>query len=90
VTPSEILSLSDERDQWLRRLDNAWRAGMAHGEAIHAQDYDNGYAAAIADVKRTEQALYRVLRSARVRWVVRGQERTRLTFAQPHPRDYKP
>lgn len=88
MTPPGILALPGERELWHRRVNDAWRAGMAHGEAIHAQDYDRGYADAIASIKRTEQQIIRALRNHQTLWVVRGQKRTRETFAQPHPRDY--
>jgi hypothetical protein len=49
VTPGELLELSAERDRWERLREDAYREGYMCG----AQDqWAEGYAAAIADVKR--------------------------------------
>ncbi len=89
VAPSALLELSDERDTWLRRIDAAWREGFAAGSA---RQYSRGYAAAVADVKRAQHALYDHLRKLPAdteRWSVRGEPRTRETYANPHPEDYQ-
>jgi hypothetical protein len=83
------LARSNELDRWQRRLENNWVAGFAAGEAVHADDYSRGYAQAIADVKKAEHELVTILEKSAVRWVVRGQWRTRATFAEPHPADFE-
>jgi hypothetical protein len=60
-------------------------------EAQREQSWSQGYAAAIADVKRAEHDLVDYFHSMTpdaVRWAVRGEPRTRATFAQTHPGDY--
>ncbi len=83
-----LLALSDERDTWTRRLLAAWQQGYAAGAA---GQFDAGYAAAIADVKAAEHALPDYLNGLRDteerRWALRGETRTRATFADPHHAD---
>lgn len=83
-----LLELSDERDAWLRRIRDSWHEGFAAAEAVHASDYDRGYADALADIKGIEHGIVRAIRKYQTQWVVRGQDRTRQTFARPHPADY--
>jgi hypothetical protein len=89
MTPDEIRSISDERDRQLALRLDAWREGYDAGAA---GQFEAGYAAAIADVKAAQHGLYNHLRRCREtedgRWIVRGQQRTRKTFGNPHPADY--
>ena len=85
MTGDEITA---ERQLWLRWIADAWHAGMAHGEAIHATDFDRGYNTAIAELKTTDRDLVRALTTSPTLWTVRGQRRTRATYALPHPDDY--
>ena len=88
MTDEEFLALSDERQLWHQRITDAWHAGLAHGEAIHAGDYARGYTTAITEMKAADRNLVRALATHATIWAVRGQQRTRHTFAQPHPSDY--
>jgi len=86
-----VLDRSSERDRWLSRLLDAWRQGYAAGAA---GQFDAGYAAAIADVKAAQHALPDHLNGQHEaqerRWVLRGETRTRATFAGTHPADRIP
>jgi hypothetical protein len=66
----------------------AWRDGYAAGERAHADDYERGFAEGVASVKRVQHELVRALEARQVLWIVRGQRRTRQTFADPHPGDF--
>jgi hypothetical protein len=78
---TDLLELSDERDQWWQRVLIAYREGYANG----ARDqWVEGYVAAIEDVKRIQHDAVDPRLEAR-RWDLRGEQRTRRTFAQPHP-----
>lgn len=81
----DLLELSDERDMHLRRLLAGHREAYQRG---YAEGYAAGWLDCVADIKRAQQQLVRVFRDGAVRWVVRGQVRTRQTFADPHPADY--
>lgn len=59
----------------------AYRRGRADG-------YTEGYLDAVAEHKRTERELVHAMRSRATLWYVRGQRRTRQTFADPHHGDY--
>jgi hypothetical protein len=89
MTPDELLGLSDKRDRQLELRQAAWAEGYRAGAA---GQFEAGYAAAIADVKAAQHALYNHLRrwheAEDGRWIVRGQQRTRKTFGNPHPADY--
>lgn len=75
-------------DQQMQLRMEFYRMGYAAAERDHADDYGRGYAAAIADIKRTDRQLVNALDRAHARWSVRGQQRSRQTYGQPHPNDY--
>jgi hypothetical protein len=86
-----VLALSDERDRQLEWRLQAWRDGWRAG---HAAGWNDGYLAAIAEVKKTDRAIAGVFGAQaeveRSRWRLRGERRnrTRRTFAAPHKDDY--
>jgi hypothetical protein len=86
---ADLLALSDERDTHLMLRDRAYREGYAEGAR---GQWSAGYAAAMTDMKRVQLDLVATLDLAgdlaRRRWVVRGEQRTRETYGQPHPDDY--
>jgi hypothetical protein len=86
---AELVERSDLLDLSLKLRLRAWRDGYREGAR---GQYEAGYAAAIADVKGAQHALYNHLRRVREledgRWIVRGQQRTRKTFGHPHPNDF--
>ena len=92
MTPGEILDLSAERQLWERLIDEAWRDGYRAALGQLAEAEAGGYARAVADVKAAQHALPHHLRGLREieerRWIVRGEQRTRKTFGNPHPADY--
>ena len=91
MSPAELLEQSAERDHQLALRLDAWRAGYAAAAVQFAEHEARGYAQAVADVKAAQHALWNHLRSLPTegeRWVVRGEPRTRATFAQAHPDDY--
>jgi hypothetical protein len=93
VTRAELLELSDERDGWLRRVLAAERDGYERG---HRDGWCEGYAAAetamaarwAAFARPAARQLVRGIGLQRRRWQVRGQPRTRESFAEPHPDDF--
>jgi hypothetical protein len=82
---ADLLAMSAERDRQLRLRNEAWLDGYAAGAV---GQFDAGYAAAIADVKAAQHALYNHLRGGREleerRWGPGG----RAHFADPRPGDY--
>jgi len=56
-----LLDRSGERDTWIRRLLASWREGYAAGAR---ERFSEGYAAAVADIKRAEHELVDVIRLA--------------------------
>ena len=85
-----LAALSDERTLWLRRLLDAERAAERRG---YERGISDGYAQCAADVKAAEHAIATGIRRAcgpDDRWQLRGEPRTRETFAGPHPDDYVP
>jgi hypothetical protein len=74
LLPPGLLDLSDERDLWFRRVHASWR---------------EGYEAALSDA--VVESLLRIFPDAEPetrRWELRGEPRTRSSFAQPHPEDF--
>lgn len=90
MSTSELLGLSDERDRQQQRLLEAERAaysqGYADGRAAGRTEADRAWAARPRQRTRDGEPLADV--EAR-RWELRGELRTRETFGQPHPADYK-
>ena len=86
---AEMLGLSNERDVAERARLAAWRDGYAAGAA---DAWSAGYAAAVAEIKGAEHGLVSLVRrggeTETARWRVRGEARTRETFALPHKDDF--
>ena len=90
---ADLLALSDERDVQLELRRRAYRDGW---EAGHMTGVGDGRQAEAAERDREWNAIARpVARGGpayaeieRKRWTVRGEQRTRETFGQPHPGDY--
>ena len=85
-----LAALSDERTLWLRRLLDAELAAERRG---YERGIGDGYAQCAAEVKAAEHAIATGIRRAcgpDDRWQLRGEPRTRETFAEPHPDDYVP
>lgn len=82
------LALSDERDQYERRIAAAEIRGFRRGRASMADEYGRGYAQCAADVKAAQQAIYNHLAGVseleRRRWGKHG----RAHYADPRPGDY--
>lgn len=85
-----LLALSDERDQWQRRLLEAERAaylaGYADGRADAHRDADRAWAA------RPPLPVPDNLTHAEIearRWELHGERRTRETFGRPHTADFR-
>jgi hypothetical protein len=93
--PAGILELSAERDMWLRRELAAGRRGYERGRR---DGYAEGYAEAERDMERRWREFARPMARQlqgpsyaeleRRRWTLRGEVRTRETFALSHPGDY--
>lgn len=86
---AELLELSDERDQWERLRQAAYRDGWQAAERAHADDYHRGYVDGAAARKHAQHAAVEALDVYLRRWKLRGETRTRPTFSQPHPGDYQ-
>jgi hypothetical protein len=86
---TELIERIEERDRQIRLRHEYWRDGFAAADRLHADDYERGYAAAIADIKRSEHELFKAEEKLATKWIVRGQLRTRQTFDKPHPTDYQ-
>jgi hypothetical protein len=91
---AELVTLSDERDVWLRRVIDADASGYARGLA---EGVALGRAIEAAESAAAWQRIARpIARSSgshadleRRRWRLRGEDRTRATFGKPHPDDFK-
>jgi hypothetical protein len=96
-----VLSQSNERDQQLELRHRAYREGHVDGGR---DQWSAGYAAAVTDVKRAQHDLVDEVGVELGRWhlccgpcrrtghragCTRCENRTRATFGQPHPDDYK-
>lgn len=90
---AELLDLSTERDLWLLRIRQAWRAAFDLGRQIGRRE---GRAEAEAEQARAWRTVAGPVAEGgttyaeleRRRWTVRGEQRTRETYGQPHPDDY--
>jgi phosphosulfolactate phosphohydrolase-like enzyme len=84
-----LLALSDERDQWERRLLAAERAGWQAAGRAHADGYHAGYIDGLLRRKHLEHDAVEAAKLYARRWTLRGEQRTRETFGEPHPGDYQ-
>lgn len=98
---ADLLALSDERDAQLELRHRAYREGYMDGSR---DQWSAGYAAAVGDVKAAQHGIVGALWQERNPWhlccracrlrghrngCTRCEERTRETFAAPHPDDYQ-
>lgn len=79
-----LLALSNERDQWEKREDAAYRAGYAAGLELADAAYRTGLADALLAIKRINRGLVGDLKSHLAMWGGRPRGR----FADPQPGDY--
>ena len=90
MTAPDVLAVSDERDTWQQRLLDAeraaYRSGYADGRADERVAADRAWAARRPFKAPDGPDLAEV---EALRWELRGQQRTRQTFGQPHPDDYE-
>jgi hypothetical protein len=84
-----VLGHVDERGRDLERIRRAHDDGYAAGEAAHADDYERGYHDGLMADKRVQHQLYDATDLELRRWELRGEPRTRATFADPHPDDFE-
>lgn len=99
MNAAAVLDLSDERDAELELRHRAYQEG--HMEGSRAQ-WDEGYAAAVADMKRAQHDTVTELQLDLRRWhlccgpcrrtghrdgCTRCENRTRATFGDAHPDD---
>jgi len=85
---TDLLELSDERDQWHARVLGAYREGWQAAERAHADDYHLGYVDGLLRRKHLEHDAVEAAQLDARRWMVHGEPRTRETFSLPHPDDY--
>jgi len=89
-----VLDHVDERGRDHERIRRAWREGWLTGHGI---GYGAGYEQASRDMERNWSEMARPTARQLVRghglqdrrWRLRGETRTRQTFGQPHPDDYR-
>lgn len=79
-----VMSLSDERDMWQRRVAEAFRDGYAAAEHQHGGDYGRGLVDGAAVRKRAEHDLVEFARLELLRWGPGGREH----FGDPRPGDF--
>ena len=93
MTPEQyqeaILAMSDERDQALARILAAHREGYYAAWQDGADRYNAGFYDGAIRRKHAEHDVVGAQRVENARWELRGEHRTRETFADPHPDDYK-
>ena len=80
----QVLALSDERDQWERRIDRAWRDGYDAGRRSRQDDYARGVADGAYARKRAGQDTVEQARLELLRWGPGGREH----FGDSRPGDY--
>ena len=85
---ADFLARSDERDMWLRRLDDTWRDGWAACAAALSNQYERGFADGVMAHKHAQHDAARLTETEARRWTLRGEPRTRETFGLPHPDDF--
>jgi hypothetical protein len=78
------LDLSDERDQWERLVEQAFRDGYRAAEAAHADDYQRGLIDGALVRKRAQHELVEMARIDAAQWGPAGREH----FGDPRPGDY--
>ncbi len=92
---ADLFGRIDERQRHLELRDSAWKEGWLAGHAI---GYEAGRRDALAEESAQRREAAGLVREAtagpshavilRRRWALRGQARTRETFARPHKDDY--
>ena len=85
---AELIDLSDYLDAQLRLRLSAYCEGYAAGERAHADDYDLGHRDGTMALKAAQHQAHGLTELDATRWALRGEARTRETFADPHPDDY--
>lgn len=79
-----VLALSDERDQWERLIEQAWRDGYRAAEQAHADDYSAGVTDGVLARKRAQHDIVEMARTDVAQWGPAGREH----FGEPRPGDY--
>jgi hypothetical protein len=83
---AELLDRSDERDAQLELRHRAYAEGYGAGRQAEGSERDALWNR-IARQAHAHGTPYAEIE--RRRWVVRGEQRTRGTFSQPHPGDFQ-
>lgn len=66
-----------------------WRMGYAAAELAHADDYEAGYHDGVMAFKAAQHDAHRLVQLEGKRWELRGEKRSRDTFARPHAADHR-
>ena len=82
---ADLLALSNERDQWQARIQQAWEDGYAAAERAHADDYRRGQINGALARKRAQHDIVELARLDVARWGPDGREH----YADPRPGDYE-
>jgi hypothetical protein len=83
---ADFLKLSGLLDASLRLRLDAYREGWTRGRA---DGYQAGYVTGILARKHADRDVYEGLQLLARQWELRGEKRTRATFAQPHKDDFQ-
>jgi len=94
-----VLAESDRRDRELQARLDAWQEGRNVALAALSDSYEDGFTDGVLAYKKAQHATHKAAEDLRdwviaeeaiehVRWELRGEPRTRETFALPHPDDY--
>jgi hypothetical protein len=86
---AELVDVSDLLDVHLRLRLAAFAEGYAAAELEHADDFERGFASGCMSVKRAQHDAHGLVEHDARRWSLRGEPRTRQTFACVHPDDYR-
>ena len=84
VAQQQLMILSDERDQWERLIEQAFRMGYAVGLGARNEAYDSGTVDGTTYRKRAEHAVIELAALEMLRWGPAGRAR----FGAPRPGDF--
>jgi hypothetical protein len=84
-----VLAMSDERDAWQQVALQREREGFQRGAEAASERYEAGFADGCLSLKHAQHDLVQAAEAEAGRWSVRGEPRTRETFADAHPGDYE-
>ena len=79
-----LIALSDERDLWERRIEQAYRDGYRAAEIDHSEDYQKGVVDGALLRKRYQHDIVEAAEVDALRWGPEGREH----YGDPRPGDF--